>query len=57
MALDRMEKSIMRELRVMTGNRKLGEKNLMEWSTREIEPHEGEKLIKLPSGIWVAYKE
>jgi hypothetical protein len=51
------EQRLIRELKQVTNNRKLTGKCLMEWCTSEIKPHEGEKVLKLPSGIWVAYKE
>jgi hypothetical protein len=33
-------------------------KDIMEWSTTEIKPHEGEELIHLKDlGVWVCYKK
>ena len=56
MGIRSLNAQILAELRVTTGNHKLRQKDIMEWSTGEIAPHEGETIVKLPNGIYVAYK-
>ena len=58
MGLRHLEESIVSELRRFTGNEKLRIKDMMEWSTGEIELREGEKKVFLPENrVNVAYKE
>ena len=56
MSMNSFERSILGELKMATGNRKLKEKDLLEWRTSKIEPQDGEIVIHLPlNGVWVAY--
>lgn len=57
MSMRSLESAITREARVFFNNRKLRVKDLMEWSTGEIKPHEGEVIAKLPlNGVYIAVK-
>lgn len=40
---------ILRELRKVAGDRTLLQRHIMEWSTGEIKPHEGETVFYLPT--------
>ena len=52
------ERSILAELREITGNRKLKERDLLEWCTGPISERPGEKVLRLPlNGVWVAYPD
>jgi len=56
MAMSGFERQILQELRERTGIRKLKEKDMLEWSTGDIKPKDGETIIRLPfSGVNVAY--
>lgn len=60
MSMASLEKAILAELKIVAGKPKLKMKNIMEWSTGEIEVLEtsGETLVRLPElGVNVAYKE
>jgi len=58
MGLTNFEKEIMHELKTVTGKTNLTGKNLMEWRFGTApETQAGEKLIKLPSGVYVCYTE
>lgn len=58
MALRNLEAAILAELHVVTGNRKIRQKDIMEWSTGTVEAHGEEKLAFLPSHkVNVAYVE
>lgn len=55
--LSKFDAAILEELRKVEGNSNIKNKQLTEWTTGDIKPHEGEKVVKLPSlGINVAYK-
>ena len=57
MSLLPIERQIIKELQKITSNKKIGEKNLMEWSTTKVKAQEGEKLIHLKDlGVYVAYR-
>ena len=57
MGIRNVEAKILSELRTVTGNKKLRQKDIMEWSTGEIFPEEGETLVRLPDlEINVVYK-
>jgi hypothetical protein len=57
MSMATLERAILAELRDVTGKRKLRKKDMMEWSSGDIEPQEGETLVYLPGlKINVAYK-
>lgn len=47
MGMRQLESTILAEARVVTGNKKLRLKDIMEWSTGKIEPRPGEKLYRL----------
>ncbi len=59
MALMPIERSIMNEIKMLTGNRKLTEKDLLEWSTSKSKVQQGlranEEMIHCASmGVWAA---
>ena len=61
MSMNALERSIMRNIKVLAKNKKLGEKNLMEWSTSEEKVkrnvREGEVIYHdALNGVWVAIK-
>lgn len=57
MGMRQLEAAILAELREVTGIKKLRQKDIMEWSTGEIEAQDGEIVIALPGvGVNVAYK-
>jgi hypothetical protein len=57
MSLASLEKAILKELKEITNNKKLTKNSIMEWSTSEIKPEDGETLIQLPElKVWVCYK-
>ena len=55
MGLRNLEAEILRDLRAMTGLGKLRQKDIQEWSTGEVKAQAGETVVRLPSGINVAY--
>lgn len=58
MSMTAFERQILSELKIVTGNNKLREKDMLEWRTSEIKPRDGEKIIKLPrAGVVVAIPE
>ena len=48
MSMQTLEKAVLAEARIVTGNKKLKTKDIMEWSTGEIVAQLGEKLYHLP---------
>jgi hypothetical protein len=48
MGIKQLEAEILAELRKLTGNNKIRQKDIMEWSTGTIRPEEGETLYFLP---------
>ncbi len=48
MSMQTLERAVLAEARTVTGNKKLRMKDIMEWSTAEIEPQAGEKVYQLP---------
>lgn len=55
MAMTAFEREILHELKIVTGNRKLKERDMLEWRTGNIKPRAGEEIIKLPRlGVEVA---
>lgn len=48
MALTNIERAILAEAKIVTGNKKLRMKDIMEWSTGEVKVQAGEKLYRLP---------
>ncbi len=58
MSMASLEKEILFELQSVTKNNKLKKKDIMEWRTSELQPHEGEEVIYLPElRIWCAIKK
>lgn len=58
MSMASLERAIIEEAKIVTGNKKLRLKDLMEWSSGEIKPEPGEKVYKLPKmGVNIAIKE
>ena len=55
MSMASLEREVLHDLQVATGNQKLRMKHVMEWSTGRIKAQEGETIITLPSGINVCY--
>lgn len=57
MGLRQFEAEILAEARKVTGNSKLRQKDIMEWSTGEVKAHEGETVYRLPgAGVNIAVK-
>jgi hypothetical protein len=57
MGIRALNADILKELREVTGDSKIRQKDIMEWCTTPIEPEEGERLAELPKlGMFVAYK-
>lgn len=48
MGMKQLESAILAEAKIVTGNKKLRMKDIMEWSTGEMKPEPGEKLYRLP---------
>jgi len=48
MGMREIDAIILRELRTVAKDAKLRQKDIVEWSTGKIKPHEGEKLYFLP---------
>lgn len=58
MSIRTLENEILQEARKVVGNNKLRLKDIMEWTTGDIEVHEGEKIYRLPDiGVNIAIKE
>ena len=58
MSLRTLESVMLAEARIVTDNKKLRQKDIMEWSTGEIKPHPGEKIYYLSElKINIAVKE
>lgn len=57
MSMRTLEAAILKELRVVAKNKKLRQKDIMEWSTSPVKAAEGETLYKLPElSVYVAVK-
>ena len=57
MGLRYFESQILKEARQVTGNRKLRQKDIMEWATTEIKARDFENTAYLPeSNVYIAYK-
>lgn len=48
MGMRELESAILAEAKIVTGNNKLKKKDIMEWSTGEVKPEQGEKVYHLP---------
>lgn len=58
MGLRQLEAAILSELRHVTGNRRIRQRDIMEWSTGKVEARGDEKLVHLPlNRVNVAYLE
>jgi high-affinity K+ transport system ATPase subunit B len=58
MGMRELERLICASARVVLNNRKLRVKDIMEWSTGEINPQDGEVVIRVADlGVWVAVKK
>lgn len=58
MSMQSLERAILAEAKEVVGNKKLRMKDILEWSTAEIEAQPGEKLYRLPThGVNIAIKE
>ena len=57
MGMRQLETAVLAEARIVTSNKKLRMKDIMEWSTGKIKPEKGEKLYYLPElGVNIAVK-
>jgi hypothetical protein len=57
MGMRQVESKILAEAKVITGNKKLRLKDIMEWSTGEIRKRDGENIYYLPeTGVNVSVK-
>ena len=58
MGIRQVEAAILAEAKIVTGNKKLRQKDIMEWSTGEVKPEQGEKVFRLSElQINIAVKE
>jgi hypothetical protein len=58
MSLKTLEAEILRELRTVTGLKKLSAKSIQEWSTSKVDTQGEEKYVYLPTiGVHVSYLE
>jgi len=48
MSMQTLERAILSELKTVANNPKLKMKDMLEWSTGPVEPHEGEVVLNLP---------
>ena len=56
MGIRQLEAGILKELREVTGKKKLRQKDIMQWSTGEVKVEPGEAMVHLPElNINVAY--
>ena len=57
MSMKTLETAILIEAKQVTGNKKLRMKDIMEWTTGDIKPHDGERIYRLPDiGVNIAIK-
>ena len=55
--LSKIDKTILTEVRKVKNDQTIRNKDVMEWSTGDIKPHDGEEIFRLPElGINVALK-
>lgn len=58
MGLRELEAAILKEAREVTGNKKLRQKDIMEWTTGDIRPRDDEAVYRLPVvGVNIAVKK
>lgn len=48
MSMTAFERRILSELKIVTGNNKLREKDMLDWRIGNFAPQAGEKIVKLP---------
>ena len=57
MSIQSLERAVLAEAKIVTGNKKLRMRDIMEWGTGEVKAQEGETLYRLPElGINIAVK-
>lgn len=57
MSMASLERAILAGAKIVFCNNKLRNKDIQEWSTGTIEPHEGERVARVPDpGVYVAVK-
>lgn len=57
MGMRQLEAAILAKAKIVIGKKNLKMKDIMEWSTGEIKPEEGEKRYRLPkTGVNIAVK-
>lgn len=57
MSMRTLESAVLYGAREMFNNRKLRLKDIQEWSSGELEPHDGEVAAYVPDpGVWVSVK-
>ena len=55
--MDKIDRAILAEVRIVKNDPSIQNKEVMEWSTGAIKPHEGEEILQLPRlGVNVALK-
>jgi len=58
MGIRQLESAILAEAKIVTGNKKLRMKDIMEWSTGKVKPRQGEAVYYLPTmKVNIAIKE
>lgn len=56
MGMRDLERAVLREARAVLCNPKLRLKDILEWSTGDLGPQEGETIFRVPLGVNVAVK-
>jgi hypothetical protein len=57
MSVATLERAVLAGAKIILNNPKLKMRDIMEWSTGDIEPHEGEIVVRVPDpGVNVAVK-
>ena len=57
MSIATLERAILAGAKIVFNNPKLKMKDIQEWCSGEIEPHDGEVTVWIPDpGVWVAVK-
>lgn len=58
MSMATLERAVLAGARVVLNNQKLKKADIQEWSTGEIEPHDGEVIVHVRDpGVYVAVKK
>lgn len=56
MSVASFERELLYEARLVLRNPKARLKDMMEWNTKEIKPHDGEVVVRLEqSNVWAAF--